>query len=262
MATDLTQIISRRFDTDDTSHYVRGSPIQSPRRARPHASAGNRKLTDHLAAVCFRRMMLASPLMSSGLMVGGAATLQTQRFAPAQMAAIGDTLASIQGPDLYWEEKGPLQDPPLEESDFKEYDTFSLFLDACSKNGVDLNQDGITCLAPSNKACAEFSATYGELTKAICEYHLIKGVVKTDALGSSDLTTVEGSKVTYRRMFRKDFLDNAFCAAQSSPPRTSYQGNIAADNGLIHMINEVIYPGWSESAGGYGSAGDPAATRA
>ena len=86
--------------------------------------------------------------------------------------------------------------------------------------------------------------------------------MKTDALGSSDLSTVEGSKVTYRRMFRKDFLDNSFCAAQSSPPRTSYQGNIAADNGIIHMINEVIYPGWSESAGGYGSAGDPAATRA
>jgi len=207
-------------------------------------------------------MMLASPFMSSGLVVGGAATMQTQRFSMPQMAAVADTLASIQGPDLYWEEKGPLQDPPKEESDFKEYDTFSLFLGACSSNGVDLNQADITVLAPSNKACEEFSATYGPLTKDICNYHIIKGVVKTDALGSADLTTVEGSKVTYRRMFRKDFLDNAFCAAAASPPRTSYQGNIAADNGLIHMINEVIYPGWSESAGGDGSAGDPAATRA
>jgi len=207
-------------------------------------------------------MMLASPFMSSGLVVGGAPKVQTHRMTMPMMANIGDTLATIQGPDLYWEEKGPLQNPMKEESDFKEYDTFSLFLDACKANGVDLAQPDITVLAPCNKACDEFSATYGPLTKAVCEYHLVKGVVKTDALGSAPLTTVEGSTITYRRMFRKDFLDNAFCAVVTSPPRTSYQGNIAADNGLIHMINEVIYPGWSESSGGYGSAGDPAATRA
>ena len=62
-------------------------------------------------------------------------------------------------------------------------------------------------------------------------------------------------------MFRKDFLDNAFCGQPSSPPRTSYCANVKADNGLIHGLNEVIYPGWSESSGGYGSEGD-AATRA
>ena len=78
---------------------------------------------------------------------------------------------------------------------------------------------------------------------------------KPEGLSSADLTTVQGGKITYRRMFRKDFIDNAFCAVKASPPRTSYQGNIKADNGIIHMINEVIYPGWSESSGGYGGSG-------
>jgi hypothetical protein len=175
------------------------------------------------------------------------------RAPPPMMATISDTLATIQGPDLYWEEVGPLQDPPKEESDFKEYDTFSLFLEACAKHGVDLNQPGITVFAPSNRACTSFSATYGELTKDICAYHIVKGEVNTDSLSSADLTTVQGGKITYRRMFRKDFIDNAFCAVKASPPRTSYAGNIKADNGLIHFINEVIYPGWTESSGGYGS---------
>jgi hypothetical protein len=190
----------------------------------------------------------------AALAVSGKIAPRVQKRASSpMMATVADTLATIQGPDLYWEEVGPLQNPPKEESDFKEYDTFSLFLEACKKHGVDLNQPGVTVLAPSNRACEQFSATYGELTKAVCEYHIIKGEVNTDSLSSADLTTVQGEKVTYRRMFRKDFLDNAFCAVKASPPRTSYQGNIKADNGLIHMINEVIYPGWSESAGGYGS---------
>jgi len=204
-------------------------------------------------------MMIAGLATSSAFMMGMPKV--HMRTSSPMMAAVADTLATIQGPDLYWEEKGPLQDPPLEESDFKEYDTFSLFLAACSKHGVDLNQPGITVFAPSNRACEQFSATYGELTKDVCAYHIVKGEVNTDSLGSADLTTVQGGKITYRRMFRKDFIDNAFCAVKSSPPRTSYAGNIKADNGIIHMINEVIYPGWSESSGGYGSAGDVAATR-
>jgi uncharacterized surface protein with fasciclin (FAS1) repeats len=186
--------------------------------------------------------------------LSGSFAPKVQKRAPApKMAAIADTLSTIQGPDLYWEEKGPLQNPPKEESDFKEYDTFSIFLDACAKHGVDLNQSGITVFAPSNKACEEFMAISGELTKDVCAYHIVKGEVSTDSLASADLTTVQGGKITYRRMFRKDFVDNAFCAVKASPPRTSYQGNIKADNGIIHMINEVIYPGWTESSGGYGS---------
>jgi len=204
-------------------------------------------------------MMFAGLAGSSALMVG-TPMAQMQRVSP-MMATVGDTLATVQGPDLYWEEKGPLQNPPFEESDFKEYDTFSTFLDACKLHGVDLSQPDITVFAPGNRACEQFSAVSGPLTKEVCEYHVVKGVVATGSLGSADLTTLEGSAITYRRMFRKDFIDNAFCAVKSSPPRTSYAGDIKADNGVIHMINECIYPGWSESSGGYGSTGDAASTR-
>jgi len=197
-----------------------------------------------------RATAIFAGVSSASAFMVGTPTFQAGRASVPMMATVADTLASVQGPDLYWEDKGPLQDPPKEESDFKEYDTYSTFLDACSSNGVDLNAPDITVFAPGNVACAQYSAVNGPLSKEVCEYHIVKGVVSTDALSSADLTTVEGSKITYRRMFRKDFVDNAFCAAKSSPPRTSYEGNIKADNGVIHMINEVIYPGWSESSGG------------
>lgn len=207
----------------------------------------------------FRTMMIGSLGATSALMIGSP-VVQNMRLSTPMMATIGDTLSTIQGPDLYWEDKGPLQDPPKEESDFKEYDTYSTFLDACKSHGVDLSAPDITVFAPGNLACAQYSAVNGPLTKDVCAYHVVKGVVSTGALSSADLTTTEGSKITYRRMFRKDFVDNAFCAAKSSPPRTSYQGDIKADNGVIHMINEVIYPGWTESSGGNPSQGG-AATR-
>jgi len=194
-------------------------------------------------------MLIAGLGLTSGLMVG-TPKMQAVRMSTPMMATIGETLATVQGPDLYWEEKGPLQNPMKEEADFKEYDTFSTFLDACAAHGVDLSQPDITVFAPGNLACEQFSAVNGPLTKDVCAYHVVKGVVNTDSLGSADLTTLQGGTITYRRMFRKDFVDNAFCAAKASPPRTSYAGNVAADNGLIHMINEVIYPGWSLSGGG------------
>lgn len=207
-------------------------------------------------------MLSIAGLASQSLLVGSPTARTHMRASAAQMATIKDTLSTMEGPEIFWGPEGPLQDPMKEESDLKEMDTFSMFVAACAANGVDLAAPGITVLAPANVAVSEYEAMNGPLTAAICGYHVIKGEVPCGSLGSADLTTVEGSTITYRRMFRKDFVDNAFCAAMASPPRSSYPGNIKADNGVIHMVNEVIYPGWSESSGGYGSAGDPAATRA
>merc|ERR1719387_1357958 len=203
--------------------------------------------------------MIASSMMlsaSSGLVVG-TPKMGAMRMASPQMASVAETLATTNGPDIYWGPDGPLQDPMKEESDFKEYDSYSMYLDAC----VDLSAPDITVFAPANTAVAEYTSIYGPLTKEICEYHVVKGVVPGSMIGSVPLETVEGSTITYRRMFRKDFIDNAFTCAKAAPPRSSYDGDIKADNGVIHQLNEVIYPGWSESSGGYGSEGD-AATRA
>jgi len=187
---------------------------------------------------------------------GGDAAAAPAAAAPAAGGGGGDiagVLSGLQGPEIFWGPEGPLQDPMKEESELKEYDTFSSFVAACSANGVDLSQPGITVLAPANVAVAEYEAMYGPLTKDVCAYHVIMGEVSTDALSSAPLTTLQGSTITYRRMFRKDFVDNAFCGVKASPPRSSYAANVKASNGYIHGINEVIYPGWSESAGGYGS---------
>ena len=81
-------------------------------------------------------MMMGTFAAANGLLIGATPTVQA-RVASINMATAGDTLATIEGPDLYWEEVGPLQNPPKEESDFKEFDTFSTFLDACGSFGVD-----------------------------------------------------------------------------------------------------------------------------
>ena len=128
--------------------------------------------------------MVAGFAASSALLVG-TPMVKNPRVSSPMMANVAETLTTIQGPDLYWEEKGPLQDPPKEESDFKEYDTFSTFLDACATHGIDLSQPDITVFAPGNVACEQFSAVAGPLTKAVCAYHVVKGVVSTDALSSA-----------------------------------------------------------------------------
>merc|ERR1719230_2020366 len=127
--------------------------------------------------------MIACLSVSSALVVG-APKMHNARISSPMMATVGDTLATIEGPDLYWGEKGPLQNPMKEESDFKEFDTFSIFLGACAEHGVDLTAADITVFAPANKACEDFSAVYGPLTKEICAYHVVTSVVPSDSLGS------------------------------------------------------------------------------
>merc|ERR1719478_641819 len=106
---------------------------------------------------------------SSGLVVGAAPTTAMRVSAP-QMATVGETLATTNGPDIYWGPDGPLQDPMKEESDFKEYDSYSMFLDACSSAGVDLSAPDITVFAPGNKAVASYTSVNGPLSEEICEY--------------------------------------------------------------------------------------------
>ena len=189
--------------------------------------------------------MLSLASASVGFSVMGAAPVGRQ--IQVQMATIADTLASMEGPDMYWEEKGPLQDPPKEESDFKEFDKYDTFLKACADNGVDLGQADITVFAPANEPCRQFMSTGGKMDKSFCNYHIVEGKVPSSALSSDALKTKDGGSLTYRRKFRKDFVDDAFTDVKNGPPRTSYKANIACDNGLIHMINECLVPGWSAS---------------
>merc|ERR1719331_764498 len=144
----------------------------------------------------YATVMLAGLALSEALVVG-TPKMHSARISSPMMATVGETLATIDGPDLYWGDKGPLQNPMKEESDFKEFDKYSTFLAACKEHGVDLSQSDITVLAPGNQACAEYSSVNGPLSKAVCEYHVIKGVVSADGLSGASVATTEGSTITY-----------------------------------------------------------------
>merc|ERR1719201_2636381 len=104
-------------------------------------------------------MMILASFSSSAFVVGtpkmGAAT----RMSSPMMASLKDVLATTNGPEIFWGAEGPLQDPMKEESDLKEYDTFSTFLTACDQHGIDLSQPDITVFAPANVACEEYKST-------------------------------------------------------------------------------------------------------
>ena len=93
-------------------------------------------------------MLSIAALAPSSLLVGAPGARTTARVSSSPMMAnILDTLKSTQGPEVFWGPEGPLQDTMKEESDLKEYDTFSKFIDACAATGVDLTQPGIkVCL--------------------------------------------------------------------------------------------------------------------
>merc|ERR1740138_1338228 len=117
-----------------------------------------------ISLTMLRTAMLGSFAVSSALVIG-TPKVPTTRMSSPMMASVGDTLSTIQGPDLYWGDKGPLQNPMKEEADFKEYDTYSTFLGACAQHGVDLNAADITVFAPGNEACDQFSSVNGPLSQ-------------------------------------------------------------------------------------------------
>ena len=82
-------------------------------------------------------------------------------------------------------------------------------------------------LAPANVACAEYEAIYGPLTKDICAYHVIKGVVSTDGLSGAPLNTLQGGTITYRRMFRR--RPRPTLLSRDGRPRSHSDTSTAAD---------------------------------
>merc|ERR1711990_1261869 len=90
---------------------------------------------------------------------------------------VGETCNTLPGPDILWGPDGPLQDPMKEESDVRGQDAYKKFAAACASFGVDLNQPDITVFVPTDSVIDEFEEP--------------------------------GGKLRHRRMFRKDFIDDA-----------------------------------------------------
>lgn len=182
---------------------------------------------------------------SSGLMVGTAPTTRTSAIS---MATVGETCNTMAGPDIMWGPDGPLQDPMKEESDIRGQDAYKKFAAACASNGVDLNQPDITVFVPTDLVVDDFEAAGGVLTADVCNYHVVKGKVPKGSFSSAEMVTLQGGKLTHRRMFRKDFIDDATpgVASEGASKSASYPSDIACDNGLMHASNLVLKPGWTE----------------
>ena len=63
---------------------------------------------------------------------------------------------------------------------------------------------------------------------------------------NASLPIKQGESLTYRRMYRKDFIDDATPGVKSEGPSKSqnWPSNVECDNGILHSCNAVLTPGW------------------
>ena len=174
----------------------------------------------------------------------GAFAPQSASVRRTQMdASIADTLATMEGPEIFWGSDGVLEGH--DEDEIKGYDNFDKLAAALKETGVDLSSGDYTMLAPSNSAIDKHNAEVGTpITADVLKYHVIPGKVSMDGL-TVDQKTLEGSSLTAYRKFRKNWLDNAIIGLKSEGPSKSsnWPADIACDNGIIHAIDTVLVPG-------------------
>ena len=158
-------------------------------------------------------------------------------------ATIPETLASLEGPEIFWGSDGVLEG--YDESDIKGYDNFDKLKAALDAEGVDLSGGTYTLLAPSNSAIEKHTTEVGTpIDSAVLKYHVIEGKVAMDGL-NTDQKTLNGGTLTAYRKFRKNWLDGAIIGLKSEGPSKSsnWPADVECDNGIIHAIDTVLVPG-------------------
>jgi len=187
------------------------------------------------------KLFLAATLVASATAFAPAAF--TGRTSMARDAGIAETLAGIQGRELFWGSEGIAAG--FEEADIKGYDGFGKLVAAITAAGVDLSDGEYTLLAPADSSIDKHVSEVGTPIDAdILKYHVIKGKKTLDQL-NADQETLQGGTLTSYRKFRKNWLDNAVIGLQSegASKSGSWPANVEADNGIIHAIDTVLVPG-------------------
>jgi len=196
-----------------------------------------------------KSMMIAGLGSASALMVG-TAPRTTVRATNVQMGSIIDEAKSLQGPEIFWGSAGV--ELGHDESDLKGYDGFGKFLAAVDAAGMTDTLKGgeYTVFAPSDEIIDEFVANGGTMSADVVKYHVVKGSVSSSMFSSADLKTVQGESLTYRRQYRKDFIDDATPGVKSEGPSKSqtWPADVKCDNGILHSCNAVLTPGWTQNS--------------
>ncbi|MCY7277177.1 MAG: fasciclin domain-containing protein, partial [Phormidesmis sp. CAN_BIN44] len=102
-------------------------------------------------------------------------------------------------------------------------------------------QTQLTVFAPTNKAFAALpKGTLEQLLKPenrealrkVLTYHIVAGALKSNALRSGQVKSVEGSPVNVRVMNKRVRVNDA----------NVISADVKASNGVIHVIDRVILP--------------------
>ena len=186
------------------------------------------------------KLFLAATLLSSAAAFAPAAS---SRQNTALSASIADTIATLEGPEIFWGSEGVAAG--FDEADIKGRDNFTKLAAAIEANGIDLSSGEFTILAPSDSAFEKHENEVGTPIDAdVLKYHVIKGKKSLDSL-TTDQETLNGGTLTAYRKFRKNWLDFAIVGLKSEGPSKSsnWPADVEADNGVIHAIDTVLVPG-------------------
>jgi len=206
------------------------------------------------SAYQFSRIVVALALFGSASAFTPSSFGARARTAVVREANVVDTLLKLEGPIILWGYDGPEQDPPIEESAVRGKDTFNTLIaavKACNLVGTLSGPGPFTILAPTDSAFAALpKGTVEALLKdipkltSILTYHVIPGKVTKEAI-SGNQKTVNGATLTYKRFARQTYLDGAIIgkAPQGASFSPVFPVNVAADNGMIHVLDTVLIPG-------------------
>ena len=162
--------------------------------------------------------------------------------APAAPAAGGGgdilgTLAGLQGPGQVWGAEGIEQGH--EESDLKGYDGFGKFVERLQSTGVAQTLAGpgpYTVFAPTDTAIETYETMFGPFDASICQLHIVNGNIASSAVGSADLTALNGQALVYKRAFRKDFVNDVIIGEKTFGQFADFPTDVACSNGVIHGV--------------------------
>lgn len=148
-----------------------------------------------------------------------------------------DTLGSMEGPGQVWGAEGIAVGK--EESDFKANDNFGLFFGKLRSSSIGSTLAGpgpFTVFAPTDTAVETYEKMIGPFDDRVIALHIVPGMVSAGALGSSDLTTLAGVPLAYKRQFRKDFVNDSIVGEKTFGPFADFPTDVRCDNGVIHAV--------------------------